>query len=341
MEFSESEIKKEAKRLYGKLKEIKWALKECEQYAPITLEINKLKKEQDAIILAHSYQTADIMYGIADYIGDSYALSVIASKNKAKKIIFSSVKFMGETAKLLSPEKEVIMPVMAGCSLAESIIPNDVKKLRKKHPNAGVVCYVNTDAAVKAESDACCTSSNAHKIVEAMPQKDIIFIPDELMGKNLQNMTSKNIILWKGKCIVHEIFSPEIIDEIREKFPGVKILAHTECIPEVIAKVDMAGGTSGMLKYIKKSNAKHFMLITECGLSDRVRVEFKNKKIVGTCSLCTYMKEIEIKDVLKALKNPSPKQIITIPENIANRARKALDMMFKLEKQYDKLNSKN
>ncbi len=332
MQISSSDIKTEAIRLFDKLHKLGWTKEDCELIAPTTIEINHLKKEQGAIILAHSYQTPAIMYGVGDVIGDSYGLSVKASKLPAKKIIFCSVYFMGETAKLLNPEKEVLVPSVAGCSLADSITGEQVRKLHEKYPAAGIVCYVNTYAEVKAESDACCTSSNVVEVVEAMPQEDIIFIPDELMGQNLRNMTSKNIITWSGSCIVHEGFNPESVKDIRRRFQDVKILAHPECTPGVVSLVDYAGGTSGMLNYVHNSTAKTFMLVTECGLTDRFKAEFPNKEIVGTCILCPYMKEIQLSDVLKALKNPTPEQYVEIPSDVAERARASLDKMFELER---------
>ena len=332
MNTSTSDIKKETDRLYEKLNKLGWAREDCEHIAPITLEINQLKVEQNAVILAHSYQTPDIMYGIGDYIGDSYSLSRIATEHPAQKIIFCSVYFMGETAKLLNPDKEVLVPRVAGCSLADSITAEQVRELRQQYPNAGIVCYINSYAEVKAESDACCTSSNVVEVVEAMPQSEIIFIPDKLMGLNLQNMTSKKIITWDGTCVVHEGFNPDTVQDIRNRFPGVKILAHPECTPGVVALVDYAGGTAGMLNYVRQSPAKTFMLVTECGLTDRFKAEFKDKEIVGTCILCPYMKEIQLEDVLKALKDPAPEQFITIAEDIADRARASLSRMFELEK---------
>ncbi len=332
MHQTRTQLTDETQRLYEKLHVLGWTLEDCALIAPLTYEINELKKEQQAIILAHSYQTPDIMYGVADFLGDSYGLSVTATKQNAKKIIFCSVEFMGETAKLLNPEKEVILPDLAGCSLADSITAEDVRKLKAKYPNAGVVSYVNTSAAVKAECDACCTSANVVQIVDAMPQNEIIFIPDELMGKNLQKLSTKKIHTWNGRCVVHEIFGPETVDAIRVQYPGVKVLAHMECSPAVVDKVDLVGGTMSMLDYMKKSNDTSFMLVTECGISDRARAEFPNKKIVGTCSLCPYMKKIMLKDILTALKNPRPEQIITIPEDIAVRARRSLEYMFELEK---------
>ncbi len=333
MQRSTPALKNEAQRLYQRLNKLGWTVADCELIAPTTLEINQLKTEQHAVILAHSYQTPDIMYGVGDYIGDSYGLSVTATTHPAQKIIFCSVYFMGETAKLLNPDKEVLVPRVAGCSLADSITGEQVRTLRKKYPHAGIVCYVNSYAEVKAESDACCTSSNVVEVMEAMPQQEIVFIPDKLMGLNLRTMTSKKIITWDGTCVVHEGFSQETVRDIRRRFPGVKILAHPECAPGVVALVDYAGGTSGMLNYVRAASAEIFMLVTECGLTDRFKAEFPDKQIVGTCILCPYMKQIQLDDVLQALKDPAPEQYINIPGNIADRARASLQRMFELEQQ--------
>ncbi|UCD69622.1 MAG: quinolinate synthase NadA [Betaproteobacteria bacterium] len=332
MNLSQSELESEIQRLYDKLNKLGWAREDCEEIAPMTLEINHLKQEQNAVILAHSYQTPDIMYGVGDFVGDSYGLSVKATDYPADKIVFCSVYFMGETAKLLNPHKEVLVPGVAGCSLADSITVDQVRALRKMYPQAGVACYVNTYAEIKAESDVCVTSSNVVDVVEAMPQEEIIFIPDKLMGQNLRTMTSKKIITWEGTCIVHEGFDENSVKDIRRRFPDVKILAHPECTPGVVSLVDYAGGTSGMLNYVKRSPAKTFMLVTECGLTDRFKAEFQNKEIVGTCILCPYMKEIKLEDVFKALKNPDPRQYVEIDQDIAHRARASLDKMFELEK---------
>ena len=326
------DLEKETQRLFEKLHHLGWSEGDCEMIAPLTLEINELKKEQNALILAHSYQTPDIMYGVGDYVGDSYGLSVRATEHPAQKIVFCSVYFMGETAKLLNPGKEVLVPRVAGCSLADSITGEQVRRLREEYPGAGVVCYVNTYAEVKAESDACCTSSNAVEVVEAMPQDEILFIPDRLMAENLAKITTKTIRTWDGTCVVHEGFDVASVKNIRERFPGAKILAHPECTPGLVSEVDYAGGTSGMLNYVKTSPAKTFMLVTECGLTDRFKAEFPDKEIVGTCILCPYMKEIQLEDVLKALKDPQPEQFIEIPSHIAIRAKRSLDRMFKLEK---------
>lgn len=322
---------KEVQRLYEKLQHVGFTQEMCRYFAPLTSEINRLKKEKNAVILAHSYQSPDIVHGIADFTGDSYQLSAAAQKTTADIIIFSGVVFMAETAKILNPQKTVIVPsVKAGCSLSESITAADVRALRKKNPTAGVVCYVNTSAAVKAECDVCCTSSNALKIVEAMPQNDIIFIPDAYMAKNLAKRTKKNIIPWHGKCIVHEQFNAKSIARIRHSTPGVKILSHTECAPEVVAESDLAGGTGDMIRYVQEQDASAYMLVTECGLSDRLRMDFPQKKFIGMCTLCPYMKQNTLPLIRDALKNPTPEQIITIPEPLRVRAAKALEKMFAL-----------
>lgn len=330
MPQTEKIIQREAERLHGKLKRLNWSLNDCELIAPLTLEINRLKKEKNAIILAHSYQTPDIKYGVADYIGDSYKLSRQATLTKADVIVFCSVHFMAETAKIMNPEKTVLVPAAAGCSLAESITAKDVKELRKKYPEAAVVCYVNTTADVKAECDACCTSSNALKVVENLRQKNIIFLPDEFMAKNLQPLTKKRLFAWKGRCIVHEMFSPETIQAMRDEYPDIRILAHSECKPEVTAVSDWMGGTDGMLGYILKSTAKRFMLVTECGLTDRAKVEFADREFLGTCTLCPYMKKIMLKDVLQVLRKPRATQIVKIPEVTLKKARKAVDRMVRI-----------
>ena len=330
IDISATEIRTEAKRLFEKLGKTKRTFSYCLGIAPITLEINRLKKKQNAIILAHSYQTTDIMYGVADFIGDSYGLAKIASQHDAQKIIFCSVHFMGETAKILNPEKEVFVPAVAGCSLAESITAEDVRNLKTRYPGIPVVTYVNTSAEVKAESDICCTSSNALKIIESLPDETIIFIPDILMGQNLQKQTKKKLILWNGTCIVHEQFDRQAVDNIRAQFPGTKILAHYECTSSVADAVDMVGSTGDMLKYVKENPAEHYMLITECGITDRVQTEFPDKHIVGSCQLCPYMKQIKLEDVLNALKSPKKEQIIELDKEILEKAKKSLDRMMEI-----------
>lgn len=330
MTFTDSQIQQETDRLFEKLKKVNWSRDDCQLIAPMTLEINQLKKEKNAIILAHSYQTPDIMYGVADFLGDSYALSLKAQKTKADVIVFSSVHFMAETAKILNPTKTVLVPAVAGCSLAEGITVEDVRQLRKDHPKAGVVCYINTSAEVKAEVDVICTSSNALKIIEAMPQEEIIFIPDEFMFKNLQPLTKKKLIGWKARCIVHEEFTPEKIKAIRKEYPKAKILAHSECNPQVINEVDMMGSTSQMMDYVDTTDAEEYMLVTECGLSDRVRTENATKKIIGSCAMCPYMKKIMLKDILQCLKNPREDQVVELEPEVMKGAKRSLEKMIEL-----------
>lgn len=327
---SNKQITHEAARLHKKLEKVGWSKADCEVIAPLTLEINQLKRKKNAIILAHSYQTPDIMYGVADFLGDSYALSMRVREAKADIIVFCSVHFMAETAKILNPKKAVLVPSVAGCSLADSITASEVRGLKKAHPKAAVVTYINTSAEVKAESDAICTSSNALKVIEGMHEKEIIFIPDEFMAKNLQPLTKKKLIGWKGRCIVHEEFSPDTIKEIRQQYPRARILAHSECSPSVIHEVDMMGSTKQMLDYVDTSKDDEFMLVTECGLSDRVRVEQPKKRIVGSCALCPYMKEIMLKDILECLKSPHAEQIIELPKETIKKAKKALNRMVKI-----------
>ncbi len=328
--FTQKEIDNEKQRLYEKLKHLDWSLDECEVYAQMTLEINKLKKEQDAIILAHTYQTPDIVYGVADFVGDSYGLSKLAAEHPAQKIIFCSVEFMGETAKILSPEKDVLVPSKAGCSLADSITAADVRALKKQHPGVPVACYVNTTAAVKAECDVCVTSSNVLKIVEALPGDQVIFIPDKYMADYIRRTSSKEIISWEGVCIVHEEFTKEKVQAVREQFPGTEILVHPECSASVIDEADMVGSTSQIIDHIKGSNNDQFMIVSECGLADRVKTEQPTKKVVGACSMCPYMKQIQLKDILTALKSPREDQIISIDENILLKAKSSLDKMFEM-----------
>lgn len=329
MYFTESQLEAETIRLFEKLRKVGWSFDECKVYAPMTLEINELKKEQNAIILAHSYQSPDIIYGVADFVGDSYGLSKIASEHPAKKIVFCSVYFMGETAKIMNPDKEVLVPSIAGCSLADSITAEDVRKLKANHPGVPVVCYVNTSAEVKAESDVCVTSSNVLQIIEAVPGDKIIFIPDSLMGDYIQRNTKKHIIKWNGTCIVHEEFTAESIKAVREQFPGVEILVHPECSSSVIDQADLVGSTTSMIEHVKKSPHQQFMIVSECGIADRVKAEMPEKKVVGACVLCPYMKSIMLKDVLQALKNPRGDQIINLNEEIITKAKKSLDEMFR------------
>lgn len=323
-------LHQEADRLYEKLQHQGWSFDECLTYAPLTLEINQLKKEKDAIILAHTYQTPDIVYGVADFVGDSYGLSKIAAEHEASTIVFCSVTFMAETSKILSPEKTVLVPSQAGCSLADSITGEDVRKLKSEHPGVPVACYVNTSAEVKAESDVCVTSSNVLKIIEALPGDEVIFIPDKYMADYIRRSTEKTIHSWPGVCIVHEEFTSGQLDAVRDAYPGTEILVHPECSASVIDRADFVGSTTQILDHVKNSTGNQFMIVSECGLTDRIKSEVPEKKVVGACSLCPYMKSIQLKDILTALKSPKKEQIIELRSDLLLKARRSLDRMFDL-----------
>lgn len=330
-----------AEELYSRLKNVKagakvcqYSLKKCEELVPIINEIRILKEQQDAVLLVHSYVSPEIVYGVADFIGDSYKLSQDAVNTTAKVIVFVAVRFMGETAKILNPEKKVIVPARdPGCTLADSITAEDVRKLRAQFPDFTFVCYVNTSVEVKAECDVCVTSANVYQIVQRLPGKKIYFLPDKFMGMNLVNemrrrKADKEIKFWSGSCYVHEEYTSEQIFKIRTEYPGVKIVSHPECNEEVVKNSDFVGGTEQMLNYMRKAEASQFLMLTECGLSSRLQSEFPDKQLVGSCTLCKYMKSNTLEDILAALKNPGPEQIVHIDEQVRLRALKSLQAMF-------------
>ena len=279
--------------------EIEWSV-----HAPYIHRINQLKKEKNAIILAHNYQTPEIYHGIADVAADSLALAIEASKTEADIIVMAGVHFMAETSKLMSPEKKVLLPDMtAGCSLSSSITGKDVRLLKEKYPGVPVVSYVNTSADVKAETDICCTSANAVKIVESLGVKKVIFLPDEYLAKYVASQTKVEIIAWKGICMVHDQFTEKEIHDIRAKNPGIKIIAHPECPPDVIKASDFAGSTGGMIKYVRDNQPKKVMMVTECSMSDNIQVENPNVEFIRPCNLCPHMKKITLPKILDCLEN--------------------------------------
>ena len=299
---------------------------EWKVHAPLIEKINKLKKEKNAIILAHNYQTPEIYHGVADISADSLALAIEASKTSADKIIMCGVHFMAETAKLMSPTKKVFLPDMqAGCSLASSITGKDVRLLKQKYPGVPVVSYVNTSADVKAETDVCCTSANAVKVVESLNVDKVIFLPDQYLADYVAKNTKVKIISWKGTCIVHEQFTRKEIEDIKNQNPGIKIIAHPECPPDVIEASDFAGSTSGMIKYVKDNQPKKGMLVTECSMSDNVEADNPNVSFIKPCNLCPYMKKINLEKILDCLKNETNE--IIIDKNIADAARKSVKKM--------------
>jgi len=332
MVYDDHTIEEEAKRLHASLSRVHWSYSDCEIIAPLTLEINELKKEKNAVILAHSYQTPDIVFGVADFTGDSLGLSKAAANTTAETIIFAGVVFMAETAKILSPDKQVIIPSLdAGCSLADSITGADVRKLKEQHPDAPVIAYVNTTADVKAETDICVTSANVEKVVTQLPDEKIIFIPDRNMANYLRKLVpDKEIISWDGGCVVHEEYKPESVQAIRTQYVDLMVIAHSECPGEVLDEVDLVGGTSDMQRFIEDHpEQKRYFLVTECGLSDRFAVEYPDREFYGTCSLCPYMKEVQLRNILQALKSPQPDQIVNLDPVIMQKAKSSLDEMLK------------
>ena len=299
---------------------------EWKVHAPLIEKINKLKKEKNAIILAHNYQTPEIFHGVADIAADSLALAVEAAKTSADKIIMCGVHFMAETAKLINPTKKVFLPDMqAGCSLASSITGKDVRLLKQKYPGVPVVSYVNTSADVKAETDVCCTSANAVKVVESLNVEKVIFLPDQYLADYVAKNTKVKIISWKGTCIVHEQFTSKEIEDIKNQNPGIKVIAHPECPPDVIAASDFAGSTSGMIKYVKDNQPKKVMLVTECSMSDNVEADNPNVSFIKPCNLCPYMKKIDLEKILDCLEHD--KNEILLDDKTIEAARKSVIRM--------------
>ncbi|RAP29329.1 quinolinate synthase [Candidatus Marinamargulisbacteria bacterium SCGC AG-343-D04] len=308
----------------------------CETLVPKINAIMKLKKEKNAIVLAHSYVVPEIIKTVSDFTGDSYELSKKAKDSSADIIIFSAVKFMAETAKLINPNKDVYIPSdLNGCSLADSITGDDVKQLRKKYPDYTFVCYINTTVDVKAECDVCVTSSNVYSIVESLPNKNIYFLPDKLMGQNLKNElkkrgSDKNILFSEGTCYVHEEYHPDMIDFIRLKHDDVSILAHPECSEDIISKVDFTGSTSQMVNYVNQSPKSKFFMLTECGLTSRMQADSPKKSFVGTCTMCKYMKSNSLDDILNTLENLPEHKKISIPKSTQEKALNCINKMFEL-----------
>ena len=324
MEFT-NEVEKATAPIYKKiskvLPEVEWPT-----FAPYIYRINQLKKEKNAVILAHNYQTPEIYHGVSDFSADSLALAVEAAKTKADIIVMCGVHFMAETAKLMSPEKKVLLPDMkAGCSLSSSITGEDFRNLKKKHPGVPVVSYVNTSADVKAETDVCCTSANAVKIVKSLGVNKVIFLPDVYLAKYVASQTDVEIISWKGTCEVHEQFNEEEINQIRTSNPGIKIIAHPECPPDVINASDFAGSTSGMIKYVKDNQPKKVMMVTECSMSDNVQVDNPNVEFIRPCNLCPHMKKITLPKVLECLENETNEIILN--QDTIKKARKSVERM--------------
>ncbi len=331
-----------AEQLQAKLANVKvngaacsYTLDKCASLVPMINAINEIKKQRNAVILAHSYVAPEIVYGVADFTGDSYGLSKDAMGTTAKTIVFAAVRFMGETAKILNPDKEVLIPgTDSGCTLADAVTGADVRALKAKYPDHTYVCYINTTADVKAECDVCVTSSNVYDIVEAIPNDKIYFLPDKLMGRNIQDEmarrgVNKEILLYEGTCYVHEEYDPEMIRFMRVKFPKLEVVTHPECAPEVVKASDYVGSTSQMLKHVAASKEKDFLVLTECGLVSRLQAEHPEKNFVGACTMCRYMKSNTLQDILRVLIQPRREDRIEIDEDVRKRALASIEAMFR------------
>ena len=325
-------VERETAAIWEKVKDqvtpLEWRLQ-----APLIAEINRLKRERDAVILAHNYMTPEIFHGVGDYVGDSLGLAKEAARSKARVIVQAGVHFMAETSKILSPDKTVLIPdLRAGCSLASSITGADVRLIKQRYPGLPVVTYVNTTADVKAETDICCTSANAVQVVETAAREwgvdRVILIPDEYLARNVAAQTHVGIIAWKGRCEVHERFTADDIAEMRAAWPDAEILAHPECPEEVLAAADFAGSTAAMINHVTARKPKQVVMITECSMASNVAGDVEGVQFIGPCNLCPHMKRITLENIRDCLLNMQFE--VTVPEDIAERARLAVQRMVDL-----------
>jgi quinolinate synthase len=323
--FPAARAKVSAESLYAKVRHaipaIEWPL-----HAQDIDAIMRLKRERNAVVLAHNYQTPEIFHCVADFVGDSLALARQATDADADVIVLAGVHFMAETAKLLNPEKTVLIPDLgAGCSLAASITPDDVVLLRNTYPGVPIVTYVNTSAAVKALSDVCCTSGNAKEVIESLGVERVIMLPDEFLAQNVAAETHVNVIAGQGHCEVHERFSAEEVRQLREDYPGVIVLAHPECPPEVVAEADFSGSTAAMSSYVSKNRPLRVVLLTECSMSDNVAIKHPDLEFIRPCNLCPHMKTITLRKIRWALE--TMRHEVEIDSAIAIPARRAVERM--------------
>lgn len=327
--------------LYEKLKNVRvshplcqYTQQRCEYLLSLINKISMLKKQKDALLLAHSYVHSDIIYGVADHSGDSYELSKKAKEATQGTIVFAAVRFMAETAKIINPEKIVIDPnPNSSCTLADSISAEEVCKLREKYPHHTFVCYINTSASVKALCDVCVTSSNVYTIVTKIPNDKIYFLPDRYMGENVlnylkENAIDKEFLFYDGQCTVHEEYESVHIDMVQKNYPNAIIIAHPECKSDVVKRAHVVGSTSQMIHYVKNNPKNTYLLLTECGISSRLQIECPQVNIVGTCMLCKYMRANSLESIITALKDPLPSQIIEIDKNTINNAKRCIEAMF-------------
>ncbi|MFT3808926.1 MAG: quinolinate synthase NadA [Micropepsaceae bacterium] len=321
-------VERETAALYERVKSVIPRF-EWEMHAPYIAEINRLKREIGAVVLAHNYQTPEIFHCVSDFAGDSLQLAREAAKTDAKIIVQAGVHFMAETSKILSPEKTVLIPDMeAGCSLAASITGADVRLLRERFPGVPIVTYVNTSAEVKAESDICCTSSNAVDVVESLGASRVFMIPDQYLAANVARQTDVEILTWAGSCEVHERFTADDIKAFRASHPGVVVLAHPECPPDVVAEADFAGSTSAMIGYVTDKRPARVVMVTECSMSDNVAASLPDVDFVRPCNLCPHMKRITLPKILHSLQTLTTE--VLVDEKVAARARAAVENMLKV-----------
>ncbi len=318
--------------------------------AELVVKINQLKKERNAVILGHNYMEPALFHSVADITGDSLELCRKAKEAAANVIVFCGVEFMAETAKILNPTRQVLIPSLkAGCSLASSITASDVRRLKEQYPGVPVVTYINTYADVKAETDVCCTSGNAAKVVDSLDSETVIFLPDEYLARNVAKETGKHIIFpednpmaslgdttldkhfigWHGKCEVHDLFQPDDIENVRKQFPNVVVLAHPECPPDVVDVSDFSGSTSKMIQYVEKNDAENFLLLTECAMADNIIAANPEKEILRLCShRCPHMAQITLEDTLAALENL--RYEVNVPQDVAQKALASIERMLEI-----------
>jgi quinolinate synthase len=327
LEFTPA-LAREVEPLYAKVANVVTPM-EWPYFAPIIKAINDLKKRRNAVILAHNYMTPEIFHCVGDFRGDSLQLAKEATRTKADVIVQAGVHFMAETSKLLNPDKTVLIPdLRAGCSLAASITGADVRMLREAYPGVPVVTYVNTSAEVKAECDICCTSSNAVKVVESLGAPRVLLIPDEYLAKYVQTKTKVEILAWKGHCEVHERFTAAELNAFRDADPGIRIIAHPECPPDVIEAADFTGSTAGMIDWVKKNRPRKVVLVTECSMSSNVAAETPDVEFVRPCNLCPHMKRVTLQNILESL--AYMRHEVTVDPLVAEKARRAVERMVNL-----------
>jgi quinolinate synthase len=327
-------VEREAARLYGKLRGAGYEMEDCLHLAPLVAEIRRLKQEQDILVLCHHFMTADLIHGIADVVADASVLVEAARRSKNRNILVCAIKPLAEAVKIVNPRAKVMLPNRgAGCSIADGISAADVRRLRAQYPEAAAVTYINSSAAVKAESDFVATSKNARELMAKLPNRQILFYPDRAIAVNLQQeLPEKELILWNGRCIVHEEYTVERIAHFKKHHPETHILFHSECDPAVIPLGHMHGGTHAMMEYVQNHpEVESFFMVTECGIADTMRIKYPAQRFIGTCALCPFMKTINLANALQVIKGETGAgEIIELAPDVARGAARAMDNMYRL-----------